>query len=101
MDIANNDKKFTYGTIEDVNRNKLDLENTLIKCEAKIKNISSIDLKTVEEVVKVKKVKNDDEPDKNIMIVEAKSNNFLPVISAFGLMGSSSFLLSYLYLKQR
>ena len=59
----------------------------MIKCEAKLKNVSALDLKPWADPKEVEAV--------------AKPKVLLPTLGVFGLMSSSSFLLSYLYLKNQ
>ena len=46
LDICSNESNYSYQTAEDFKKHIKDLESTKLKCEAKIKNVSSLDLKT-------------------------------------------------------
>lgn len=46
LDICCNESNYSYQTAEEFKKHIKDLESTKLKCEAKIKNVSSLDLKT-------------------------------------------------------
>jgi ATP/maltotriose-dependent transcriptional regulator MalT len=49
QEIAGDEKNYTYETVEDFKKHSKELSSILLKCEAKIKNVSSLDLKRSKE----------------------------------------------------
>eukprot|EP00347_Sterkiella_histriomuscorum_P004219 403361289 len=106
LKICEDDKKFTYGTIKDVKAHKRELTNNLLKCEAKLQGVSTLDLKPLEKVLtqsalKPELVEGQEETEQKVLIAEAKSFNPAHLISTFGLVSSTSFLACYLFLKNK
>lgn len=84
LDICTNESNFSYETAEEFKKHVHDLESTKLKCEAKLLNVSSLDLK------------NPAQPETH------EVRTLLPVMGLYGMFFSSAtFALSYAIMKNR
>ncbi|TNV71246.1 hypothetical protein FGO68_gene16973 [Halteria grandinella] len=80
--IAGDESNYTYETAEDFKKHNREIEAMRYKCEAKIKGVSSLDVKR--EAAKSKGGES-----------EAEEGSYIPMISCFGLTSATAFALTF------
>lgn len=88
--LAGDEKNYTYETVEDFKKHAKELEGMRIKCEAKVKGVSSYDLKR--ELAKTQpKVETEED--------EVPQGTLVPMIGCFGLTSATAFALTFAIMK--
>jgi hypothetical protein len=90
-DLAGDKMNFTYETSGEAEKLKKEADSIALKCQARLKNVTALDLKMQKE----------EEDLKRQNIGQSKSISVGgTTASLFGIMSSSTFLMTYLYLKK-
>ncbi|CDW78879.1 tetratricopeptide repeat family [Stylonychia lemnae] len=108
--ISNDGSLFTFETITDAKKHAIEAQRLVLKSEAQLQGKSSLDMKPIEEILRRNQLQysiGEQEEEKikeqqQQKLKELQNASYMrSAFAAFGLVSSTSFLLSYMLLKNR
>lgn len=89
-EICGNEKNYTYETLEAFRKILVDVTSVQLKCEAKLKGVSSYSLRLQKE-----REESEKNPPVPGSVAIAQPNLMIPTLGMFGLFSAAGFALSY------